>query len=167
MNKNILVGALAAVLIIGGGYMLLKDKSEDALPTDTVSNDTSDSSSNTGDDTSTTPPVTISVPVVVTNPNVTVSNSTALVTGQVTPRGASTVYWFEYGETNALGSKTASQQIGSGYTALFAPAQIIGLRADTLYYFRLSAKNGLGTVNGTLYTFRTNNNPPSQGVAPT
>jgi hypothetical protein len=76
-------------------------------------------------------------PVVVTGTNPAVSSSTAIVTGQVKPNGAFTTYWFEYGETTALGSRTVSQQIGSGYALLSTPAFITGLKANTLYYFRL------------------------------
>jgi phosphodiesterase/alkaline phosphatase D-like protein len=106
-------------------------------------------------------------PVVVTGTNPAVSSSTAIVTGQVKPNGAFTTYWFEYGETTALGSRTISQQIGSGYALLSTPAFITGLKANTLYYFRLSAKNSFATVNGSTATLQTNNTPAPTRALPT
>jgi hypothetical protein len=70
-------------------------------------------------------------------------------------------------KNSSLSSKTVSQQIGSGFISLSSPAFITGLKANTLYYFRLSANNNFGTTSGATYSFKTNNNPPVQGVAPT
>lgn len=141
-------------IVIGGGYYLLKNKASNDTGTTTTSKPT----------TSTSKP---DAPVVETGASSFVSSSTVVVNGKVKPNGASTSYWFEYGETTGLGNRTVSQQVGSGYTSTPTPAYITGLRANTVYYFRLSAKNSLGTVNGGTLTFKTNNNPPLPGLAPT
>lgn len=93
--------------------------------------------------------------------------STVVVKGSVNPNGAATTYWYEYGKTSDLGSKTANYVIGSGYTNIYTPAYIIGLSANTNYYFRLVAQNSYGTVNGQTYSFTTNNTPAPTGTAPT
>ena len=167
MNKNIAIGLLVAVIVIGGGYYLLTSKSDvitDVLPNDDTQIPVTVPPKTTPD---TTSPLTLGTPIVKTNSNSSVSISTALVNGEVTPRGTSTSYWFEYGEANNLGSKTAAQQIGSGFYVISSPAYIVGLRANTVYYFRLSAVNNFGTENGITYSFKTNNNPAPKAATPT
>ncbi len=158
MNKNVIIGVIVALVVIIGGYFLLKNNPGQPVETATTTTTTV---------TTTTTTVVAGAPVVETSTIVGASNSTAIVQGQVNPNGASTVYWFEYGETAGLGTQSAFQAIGSGYTLLPATGYITGLKANTVYYFRLSARNGLGTVNGATYSFKTNSNPPVQGVVPT
>ncbi|MDB5259028.1 MAG: hypothetical protein JWO73_236 [Candidatus Taylorbacteria bacterium] len=105
-------------------------------------------------------------PIVRTSTTVSTSNSTAMVNGTVNPNGAATSYWYEYGETTALGTRTSVQAMGSGFTAITAPGYITGLRANTSYYFRLSASNRFSTVNGATNVFKTNSNPAPQGTIP-
>ena len=107
------------------------------------------------------------MPSATTNSGVAASDSTAVVNGRVTPNGALTTYWYEYGTTANLGSKTANQSVGSGYASTPAPGYIIGLLKSTTYYFRLVAENQYGRVSGSQYTFRTTvGNPPPVGSAP-
>jgi hypothetical protein len=87
--------------------------------------------------------------------------SRAVVDGQVNPSGASLEECvFEYGETSAYG-KTApceepsAAEVGSGTEAVQVHAQLTGLKAETEYHFRLSAKNGSGAVHGTDAAFTT------------
>lgn len=181
MNKNVLIGVLAAALILILGYGAFKDEFRTPLIVeDALNNIANQSSSTTGvpsQSTNQQPAGTISniprptspnpaAPTVVTSTEVMVSNSTAFVSGKVTPNGVPTSYWYEYGLTASLGVKTAKQSLGSGYSAITSPAYITGLRADTMYYFRLNAENAYGTARGTIYSFKTNSNPPVQGKAP-
>jgi phosphodiesterase/alkaline phosphatase D-like protein len=99
--------------------------------------------------------------------NVFASNATALVTGKVTPEGAQTSYWYDYGTSEALGTRSTLQAVGSGWTQIPSPAYITGLSANTAYFFRLSAQNSYGTVNGATYSFTTNSTPTPAGAAPT
>lgn len=162
MNQNIVIGIIVVLVLLGGGYFLLTMNPADGGGQATTTPPTTENPT-------TTPPVstTPNAPTVTTDTNVSPSNSTAVVTGKVTPNGSATTYWYEYGETTALGARTAAQAIGSGSIAIASPGYITGLKATTLYYFRLSAQNAYGTVNGTTKSFSTNSNPPPQGNAPT
>ena len=168
MNQNIIIGILVVIVILGGGYFLLNMNGgvfgSNATSTVATTVGTTGATGTTGstDNTGTT----ASVPGVATDANVSPSNSTAVVTGKVTPNGSQTTYWYEYGQTTALGQQTASQAIGSGFTPIASPGYITGLQTNTSYFFRLSAQNALGTINGPTYSFKTNNNPPGQGTAP-
>jgi hypothetical protein len=81
--------------------------------------------------------------------------TTAVVTGTVNPNGALTNYWYEYGSTSDLGSKTVSQMIGSGFVKFNAPGFITSLTKSTTYYFQLVAENQYGKVIGNMYSFKT------------
>jgi len=165
ISKNAIIAALVIAVVLVGGWLVYAYSTGTDSPS-TVA--TSTPSGNNGN-TNVTPATgsTASVPTVVTGTEAFVSNSTSLVTGKVTPNGAQTVYWYEYGKTTALGSRTASQTIGSGFIAIPSPAFIDGLSANTTYYYRLSASNSSGAVNGSTLSFTTNTNPPPTGNAPT
>ncbi len=163
MNQNILIGTIVLIVLLVGGYFLFTMQGS---PLGTIATSTSATTTDTDTGNDTNPAATPSAPAVITDASVAPTNSTAVVTGKVTPNGSPTTYWYEYGATAALGSKTASQSIGSGWSAIPSPGYITGLRANTSYFFRLSARNSLGTTNGTTQTFSTNNNPPGQGTAP-
>jgi phosphodiesterase/alkaline phosphatase D-like protein len=167
MNKNVIIGILVVLVILGGGYALLNNKPANvATYTPTTDNTANTTPTPNPQPTPVVPPKP-DAPVVETGIDPSVSSSTALFTGTVKPNGAFTTYWFEYGETTALGNRSISQQIGSGFSTLSTPAYITGLKANTAYYFRLSAKNRFATVNGSTYSFQTNNTPPVPGRAPT
>lgn len=157
MNKNITIGILVIAIIIVIGYYISKDKTvveNNIIETPVVTNQNTPTKTNTPD-----------APIVTTNSENNTSNSTATVTGRVNPNGASTAYWFEYGETSAFGNQSTKQDIGSGYFSTPATGFISGLKANTVYYYRLSAKNRFSTVNGTMYTLKTNSNTPPKVVA--
>ncbi|MES2930719.1 MAG: hypothetical protein V4665_02965 [Patescibacteria group bacterium] len=168
MNKNTTIAILVIIVIIGIGYFVSKSRDMSDVKEDTSLIVPGDVKTDVKDTTpaplATTKP---DAPLVQTTKASTTSSSTASVTGSVRPNGASTTYWFEYGETTALGARTSAQGIGSGFTLLATPGYITGLKANTLYYFRLSAKNSFATVNGATYTFNTNTTPPVTGRAPT
>ncbi len=166
MNKNLVPGlAIVAILLVGGFALFTMTKAPATVPTPVP----------TPNPVPVPTPNPIPVPVppspgaptVNTNATAVPSSSTVVVTGNVTPSGALTTYWYEYGKTTALGTRTTAQSVGSGYTSIYAPTYITGLSGSTTYYFRLSAQNRFGTVNGATYSFTTNTNPPPQGSAPT
>lgn len=96
-----------------------------------------------------------------------VSKSTAVLNGEVNPNGVQTSYWYEYGETDALGSSTGRQLVGSGFFAYDAPAGVTGLKADTTYYYRLGAENQYGKVYGAALTLKTDlDTTPAQYLLP-
>ena len=107
-------------------------------------------------------------PIVVTSPNLTTSETAVSVSGTVIPHGFFTNYWFEYGLTTSLGSKTTVQNIGSGYVPITSPGFITGLSKNTIYYVRLVAENQYGKVAGVQYSFKTGpGNPNPVGSLPT
>lgn len=162
MNKNLIPGLVIIALLVVGGFALFTMTSPAPTPLPPVA---------TPNPVPTPVPTPVpaqtpGAPTVITNATAVPSSSTVVVTGNVVPNGALTSYWYEYGKTTALGARTSSQSIGSGYTSIYAPAYITGLSANTTYHYRLSAENRFGTVNGATYIFTTNSTPPPQGSAP-
>ena len=173
MNKNttiVLVSALAAIVILGGGYFLFANNNQQAntaATVDTTQNPTTPTTSTTPTTPVTpTPTPTLSIPTVETRSNYSATISSAFVDGQVTPNGILTTYWFEYGATTSLGNKTVGQNIGSGFSPISSPQYISGLQSNSIYYYRLSASNSLGTMNGVIYKLQTNSNPAPKAAAP-
>ncbi len=166
MSKNVIIGILVAVVLLFLGYAAFQSNPS-LVTVNPVATSTVDTS-NTGGSVPNSPgPVrTPEAPSVETGTNPAVSNSTSLVSGKVTPNGALTTYWYEYGLTTSLGSRTTSQTIGSGFSSITAPGYITGLRASTQYYFRLNASNSQGTTRGSVNSFTTNTTPPPAGQAP-
>ncbi len=169
MAKNIIIGLLVVAVLIGGGYLLSRDNSADDANLNTNNNGT-ENNQGSAYGYETPNPVTIpspSAPTVRTGENPFPTTSAVGLSGEVRPNGATTTYWFEYGETSSLGQKTTDQNIGSSYTFISTPGFISGLKTNTEYFFRLSAKNSFGTVNGTTRSFRTNAEPNPTGSIPT
>jgi phosphodiesterase/alkaline phosphatase D-like protein len=164
MNQNLIIGIVIVIVILGGGYFLIN--SMNAAPGTTATTTAVTDTTNPTSNPTPNPTSSASAPTVVTDALVAPTNSTAVVTGKVTPNGAPTTYWYEYGQSATLGNKTSPQTIGSGFSAIPSPGYITGLSTNTTYYFRLSANNSFGTVNGAIQTFSTNNNPPGQGTPP-
>jgi len=156
MNQNLIIGLLVAVIVVGGGAWLYESGS--------VGSGTATSTPTTANN---EPANVAAAPVVTTGTLVVASNASAVMTGKVFPNGSQTSYWYEYGTTSALGTKTNSQAVGSGFVNISAPQFITGLSANTNYYFRLVAENVFGSTNGTVLSFSTNDNPPLVGNAPT
>ncbi len=174
MNKDILIGALVVALLLVLGYAALDDKGPfaDVALTDQTAATTSPGTvaNSNGTSNAVNTPIAardISAPTVQTNTEATISNSTAFVSGKITPNGAQTSYWFDYGPTTALLNHTTKQDIGAGYTAITAPTNITGLKANTQYFFRLNAQNSIGVTRGEVRSFTTNSTPGVPGKVPT
>ena len=103
--------------------------------------------------------VTSTAPAATTNPASSVGDSGARLNGTVTPNGASTTWYFEYGTTTSYGSKTSSTSAGSGTGATSVNATVSNLAAGTTYHFRVVATNGSGTATGSDQSFRTSGPP--------
>jgi hypothetical protein len=164
MSKNfIIVIVCGGVLILAGiGYTIWSNYNSPQVVLNTQNQTTTTATDTTSVNVSQPSP-----PVVQTNSGAAPYISTVVVSGTVNPNGALTTYWYEYGKTTALGTKTSSYFLGSGYGTFYAPAYIIGLSSNTNYYFRLSANNSIGTVSGAIYSFKTSNTPAPTGTAPT
>jgi hypothetical protein len=87
------------------------------------------------------------------------TNSSTTLTGTVSPDGAETTYYFEYGTSPNYGEVTASTEAGSGSSNLAATASLSNLTPGATYHYRLVATNSYGTDYGQDATFTTNAAP--------
>jgi len=77
-----------------------------------------------------------------------VSETGATLNGVVDPEGLATKYYFEYGTTTKYGSKTAEATAGAGTSNVVESKAITGLKANTIYHFRIVATSAGGTSDG-------------------
>lgn len=83
------------------------------------------------------------------------SDVTATLSAAVTPNGAATTVFFEYGPTPGFGTTTAGQSIGSGNSPVNVSVNLTGLAAGTTYHYRVYATNSVGTTTAASGTFQT------------
>src|SRR3989344_5001916 len=160
MNKTSTVIGIIIVLLMIGGIFLYASKNTSLFSGNATTTPTTAVNTTPNNNTNPTSPPKAGVPTVVTSSSVSPSDTTAIVTGSVNPKGAFTAYWYEYGKTPSLGSKTVNQNMGSGFAAVPAPAYITDLSKSTTYYFKLVAENQYGKVSGNQYTFQTTEGTP-------
>jgi hypothetical protein len=81
----------------------------------------------------------------------------ATLNGAVNPQGSATTYAFEYGTTTAYGSTVPASpaSAGSGTGPVRVVQKASGLKASTLYHYRLSTTNATGTFKSADRTFTT------------
>ena len=117
------------------------------------------------DDVSLAPPTPPSVTTLAAAP---VTTSAATLNASVNPNGLATTGFFRYGTdpTLAVGTDTAGQALGSGTSAVAMNQAIAGLLPQTLYYFRATATNALGTTDDGILSFTTPAVPPSVVTLP-
>lgn len=157
MNTNTVLLGLAGILVVGG---LVYYGTTKTTPSD-INNISISGNTNTSEDTG------ARAPAAVTGTRAVPTDTTAVVTGTVTPHGAFTNYWYEYGTSSNLGTKTSNQTVGSGFTAIPAPAYITGLTKNTTYFFAIVAENEKGKTVGTQQSFKTTEGFPAPvGSAP-
>jgi uncharacterized protein (TIGR02145 family) len=85
-----------------------------------------------------------------------IDTANATLNGSVNANYLSTVVTFEYGTTTSYGSTiTATQSPVTGNTSTSVSADITGLTAGSIYHYRISAVNSLGTTNSNDITFTT------------
>jgi hypothetical protein len=114
---------------------------------------------------------TNSAPLPSTGGATSITPTSATLTGAVTPNGLATTWWFEYGTSTGYGSRTSSQNAGSGTTARAVSAAIRSLKVSTTYHYRLVGQNSKGRTFGADRTFSTVGAPgvqtgPSQSIGP-
>jgi Repeat of unknown function (DUF346) len=100
---------------------------------------------------------TLATPAVGTEAATEITLTGARLRGAVNPNGYSTTYKIEYGTTTSYGTSVPvpSQNIGSGTEAVAVSQLVSGLKAGTLYHFRVVATSSKGTTNGNDQTFTT------------
>jgi hypothetical protein len=94
---------------------------------------------------------------VTTEPATEIKATQATLHGKVNPESSVTEYWFEYGETEAYGTKIplTGESVGSGSTNVAVSQTPTGLVKHTEFHFRIVAKNEGGTSFGKDEKFKT------------
>jgi PKD repeat protein len=106
------------------------------------------------------PAPTPAMPSAVTGTASGLSSSGATISGSVNPNGSQTSYLVEFGTSTAYGQSSQPGSAGSGTSAVSISATLSGLRARTLYHYRVVATSGAGTSVGADRTFTTSAAPP-------
>jgi hypothetical protein len=87
------------------------------------------------------------------------TNTSTTLMGTVSPDGAATTYYFEYGTSPNYGETTASSDAGSGSSDLAVSTALSDLTPGATYHYRLVATNSYGTDYGQDATFTTDAPP--------
>jgi hypothetical protein len=94
-----------------------------------------------------------------------IRQSSANVTGTLNPEDVETYYYYQYGPTTEYGQSTSPEgpgiNVGTGTSAVQAPATLVPLTPGVSYHYRLVAWNEDGTTYGQDETFTT-----EAGLAP-
>ncbi len=86
-----------------------------------------------------------------------IDEDSATLNGYIDTNGTDNVErWFEWGRSSSDLDRTTSRSTIS--SSRDVSAYISGLDEDTTYYFRVVARNDAGTVRGSTYSFRTDDN---------
>ncbi|MBI5220541.1 MAG: fibronectin type III domain-containing protein [Candidatus Liptonbacteria bacterium] len=93
-----------------------------------------------------------------------ISGNSAMLQAAVNPNSVQTSFNFEYGETQALGSTTPTQNMGGGNYDSTVTASLTNLRPGATYYFRVVARNPYGISNSTIGSFQTVSQPEPSSV---
>lgn len=98
-------------------------------------------------------------PAATTQAATAIGRTGATLNAQITPRGADTSYFFEYGTTTSYGLNTPAVTIPAGNDPVNVNAAITGLTKSTTYHFRILAVNAAGGTYGKDQTFSTTRKP--------
>jgi hypothetical protein len=98
-------------------------------------------------------------PVVTTGAATTVEPTAGVLNGFVTPKGAATTYYFQYGTSSLYGAVTPAGTVAAGSGRVKVTAAIGGLAPVTTYHYRLVAQNSQGVARGKHRTFKTKPQP--------
>jgi hypothetical protein len=109
---------------------------------------------------------TATAPAVATGTAGNITGTSATLNGTVNPNGRGTTLDFEYGTTTKYGSKTPTQNLGSGTSTENVSASVSSLKPGTLYHFRVVATSDAGTTNGADQTFFTATGAPVVTTSP-
>jgi hypothetical protein len=108
---------------------------------------------------------TVQPPTVATAPATLIGSDGANLNGSVNPNGSVVTAWFDYGTSSTLQSfqsTTPIQSIPSGTANVPVVYGLSGQSANTKYYYRTAASNGVTTVRDTnIFNFTTLNTLPA------
>jgi hypothetical protein len=105
--------------------------------------------------------------VAVTQAATAIADSGATLQGQVTPQSPSTSFYFDYGLTTAYGTQTMVTYVAQPAQLQTVQAKLTGLKAGTLYHFRVVAGEGTLVSFGADMVFKTTggSTPPPTGTS--
>jgi hypothetical protein len=83
-----------------------------------------------------------------------ITGTAAHLSATVTPNGADTTYWFQYGRSTSYGHRTTRLTVPAG-AAVKVEADVSGLLGYTRYHWRLFARNSAGNTPGRDRAFQT------------
>lgn len=98
---------------------------------------------------------TSSAPKITSRAAFDVSGAAANVGATIDPNGEATTYRFHWGTTSKFGRYTPRKPLGSGTSGIAVVETLTGLKPNSKYYFRATATNSIGTVNGVTRSFTT------------
>jgi phosphodiesterase/alkaline phosphatase D-like protein len=117
--------------------------------------------------TSNTPPAPFIPATATTEAATNITTNNATINGTTNPHGATTFFWFEYGESPSLGKTTPTGSVGASKSNITVSANLSVLDPNKTYYFRLNTQNGYGVTNGSILNFSTKElNPPPTSTPP-
>ncbi|PKN37919.1 MAG: hypothetical protein CVU62_09370 [Deltaproteobacteria bacterium HGW-Deltaproteobacteria-2] len=99
--------------------------------------------------------VAVALPTVTTGGVKNITKSSATLMGTINPNDTPTSYWFWYGISPQNMYHTPGQVGLTGKNDIQVSADLISLAPNTTYYYRLSANNVKGAVQGENKTFNT------------
>jgi hypothetical protein len=106
-------------------------------------------------------------PVVTTGAATAVEPTTVTLNGFVTPKGANTTYYFQYGTSSLYGAVTPATVVNAGSGRVKVTAAVGELAPLTRYHYRLVGQNSKGVARGKHRTFRTKPKPLAFSLAAT
>jgi hypothetical protein len=106
-------------------------------------------------------------PVVTTGAATGIEPTTVVLNGTVTPKGADTTYYFQYGTSSLYGAVTQAGTVPNGSGRVRVTAALSGLAPVTTYHYRLVAQNAAGVGRGNHRTFKTRPQPLGFSLAGT
>jgi hypothetical protein len=98
-------------------------------------------------------------PVVTTGSATSIEPTTVVLNGFVTPKGAATTYYFQYGTSSLYGAVTPAGTVAAGSGRVKVTAAVGSLAPVTTYHYRLVAQNSQGVARGKHRTFKTKPQP--------
>jgi hypothetical protein len=106
-------------------------------------------------------------PVVTTGAATSINEESAVLNGTVTPKGANTTYYFQWGTSSLYGAVTPAAAVAAGTGKNRISAPLTGLAPVTTYHYRLVAANSAGITRGKHRTFKTRPKPLTFSLAAT
>lgn len=111
---------------------------------------------------------TISGPIITTNSASSITATAAILNGSIDGVSAPISAWFEYGTSSAYLMHTAgNKDLNPETNTVKISVNLSGLFPKTTYYFRLVAKSGLITKQGSVLSFITPETPTTTEIYPT